>query len=151
MISPILLSTVTLTNPAEDFFSTSTKGLIRGVQRSVCRYSLGISWVQAAESGYDSSPSVGVHGVTLMKQADEEKPNGCSLEWGPGYFGSISVCGDPQWVTLSESWSEFKYVDFHQLLKNLLEDQKKIPRVMKIIVLLQLGWICFRYRQTECF
>lgn len=72
MISPILLSTATLTNPAEDFLSTSTTGLIRRVPRSVCRYRLGISWAQDAQSEYYLSPSVGVHGVTIMNQADEE-------------------------------------------------------------------------------
>jgi hypothetical protein len=94
---------------------------------------LQIPWAQTAELGSDLSPSVGVHGVTVTNQADEEIPKGCSVEWGPGYFGSMSICGDPQWVyTLSESWSEFKFFDFHQLLKNLFEGQKKVPRVMKI-------------------
>lgn len=117
-----------MTNQVEDFLSTSTTGLIRRVPRSVCRYRLGISWAQAVESGYDFSPSVGVQCVTVTKQADEEKPKGCSVEWGSRYFGSTSVRGDPQWVTLSEGWSEFKFFDFHQLLEKLLEDQKKVPR-----------------------
>jgi hypothetical protein len=67
-----------------------------------------------------------------MNQAAEEKPNGCSVKLGPGYFGSMSVCGDPQWVTLSESWSKFKFFDYHQLLKNLLGGQKIVPRETKI-------------------
>jgi len=36
----------------------------------------------------------------------------------------MSVCGNAQWDTLSESWSIFK---LPQLLKNLLEYQKKVP------------------------
>jgi hypothetical protein len=87
-----------MTNPAEDFLSTSTTGLIRHVPRSVCTYRLSISWAQTAELGSDLSPSVVVHGVTVTNQADEENPKGCNVEWGPGYFGSMSICGDPQWV-----------------------------------------------------
>jgi hypothetical protein len=34
-----------------------------------------------------------------------------------------------------KSWSKFKLLDFHQLLENLLEGQKKVPRVKKKSVL----------------
>jgi hypothetical protein len=57
-MSAILLSTVILTNPAEDFFNPSTTGFIRHVPRSIFRYRPGTSWTQAAESGCYLSPLV---------------------------------------------------------------------------------------------
>jgi hypothetical protein len=74
-------------------------------------------------------------GITVVWQAAEEKPNGSSVESGPGYLCSMSVCGAVQWVTLSETWLKFKLFDFHKMLKDLLEGQKKVPRLMKIDVL----------------
>ena len=47
----------------------------------------------------------------------------------------MSVCGAVQWVKLSETWPEFKFLDFHKMLKNLLEGQQKVLRVTKIYVL----------------
>jgi hypothetical protein len=70
-----------------------------------------------------------------MNQAAVEKPNGCSVEWGPGYLASMSFCGEARWVKFSESWSKFKFFDFHQLLINILEGQNKVPMVTKIYVL----------------
>jgi hypothetical protein len=49
-------------------------------------------------------------------QFAEEKPNGSGVESVPGYLGSMSACGAVQWVTLSESWPEFKFTDFHIML-----------------------------------
>jgi hypothetical protein len=34
----------------------------------------------------------------------------------------------------SESWSEFKFFDFHELLQNPAEGQKKVPRRTKMKV-----------------
>jgi hypothetical protein len=65
-------------------------------------------------------------------QGAAKKPHGCSVEPGPGYLGSMSVCGASQWVKLSKSWPKFKSYDFHKMPKNLLVGQKKVPRVKKI-------------------
>jgi len=35
------------------------------------------------------------------------------------------------------------------MLKNLFEGQEKVSAVTKIILLWQVGWICFRYTQIE--
>jgi len=87
-------------------------------------------------------------GVTLVRKAAEEEMNGSTAESDAGYLGSMSVSGAAQWDKLSESWPKFKFFSFHKMLKNLVEGQKKVPRVMKIYVLEQIGWTCFRYRQT---
>jgi len=46
----------------------------------------------------------------------EDKPYGSSVESGPRYPGSMSVCGAAQWSKLSESWSKFKFTDFHVMV-----------------------------------
>jgi len=40
-------------------------------------------------------------GMIFVYQAAEEKTNDPSVESGPGYLGSMSVCGVVQWVKLS--------------------------------------------------
>jgi hypothetical protein len=47
----------------------------------------------------------------------------------------MSVCGAVQWVKLSETWPEFKFFDFHKMLKTLLEGQQKDLRGIKLYVL----------------
>jgi len=37
-----------------------------------------------------------------------------------------------QWINSSESWSKFQFFDFHEMLKNPSEGQKKVPRRMKM-------------------
>ena len=55
-----------------------------------------------------------------------------------------------QWVKFRESWTKFVLNDFHKMLKNLCEGQRKVPRVTNISVLWQLGWVCFGTdKQTE--
>jgi hypothetical protein len=87
-------------------------------------------------------------GLTLVCKAAEEEMNGSTAESDVGYLGSMSIPGAAQWVKLSESWTKFKYFNFHKMFKNLVEGQKKVPRVKKIYVFEHLGWICFQYRQT---
>jgi hypothetical protein len=70
-----------------------------------------------------------------VHQAAEGKPNGSSIESGPEYLGSMSVCDAVQWIKLSETWPKLQSFDFHKMLKNLFEGQKKVPRVNKIHVL----------------
>jgi len=69
--------------------------------------------------------------------------NDSTAELDAGYLGSMSVSGAAQCVKLSESWPKYKFFNFHKMLKNL-----KVPRVTKIYVFEQMGWICFQYRQT---
>ena len=33
-----------------------------------------------------------------------DKPNSSSVKLGPGYLGSMSICGDAHWGKLSDSW-----------------------------------------------
>jgi len=73
--------------------------------------------------------------------------NGSTAESDAGYLGLMSISVTAQWVKPSESWPKFKFT-FHKMLKNLVEGQKKVPRVTKMYVFEQLGWICFWYRQT---
>jgi hypothetical protein len=84
----------------------------------------------------------------LVCKAAEKEMNSSAAELDAGYLGSMSVSGAAQWVKLSESWPKFKLFSFHKVLKNLVEGQKKVPRVTKIYFFEQMGWICFRYRQT---
>lgn len=37
----------------------------------------------------------------------------------------MSVCGAALFVKLSETWQKLKFLDFHKVLKNLLEGQKR--------------------------
>jgi len=39
-----------------------------------------------------------------------------------------------QWVKLSERWPKFKFFDFHEMLKNLAEGKKEVPRRRKMLV-----------------
>jgi hypothetical protein len=59
----------------------------------------------------------------------------------------MSVCSFALLVKLSESWPKFKFFDVHKILKN--GGQKKVPRLTKIHVYWQLGWIYFRHRKTN--
>jgi hypothetical protein len=61
----------------------------------------------------------------------------------------MPVCGAAQEVKVSEMWPKIKFFDFHKMLNNLLDGQKKVPRATKIRVLGQFGWICFRCRQRD--
>ena len=65
--------------------------------------------------------------------ASEDKQNGCNVESGPGYLGSMSVCGATPLVKLSESWPKYRFFDLDKMLKCLLEGQEKVTRVTKII------------------
>jgi hypothetical protein len=51
-------------------------------------------------------------GKTVVCQG-ADKPISFTVESGPGYLGSASVCGAAKWVKLSESWPKFKFTDFH--------------------------------------
>jgi len=83
----------------------------------------------------------------LVCKAAEEEMNGSTAESDAGYLGSMSISGTAQWIKPSESWPKLNF-NFHKMLKNLVEGQKKVPSIMKIYVFEQLGWICFWYRQT---
>jgi len=54
--------------------------------------------------------------ITFVHQATEDEPNGCSVESGPRYLFSTSVCGATHWVKLSDSWPKFTFTDFHNML-----------------------------------
>jgi hypothetical protein len=71
--------------------------------------------------------------------ASEDKQNGCSVESGPGYLGSMSVCGATQWGKLSESWPKYRFFDLHKILKYLLEGQESVRMVAKIIRFVTFG------------
>ena len=73
--------------------------------------------------------------------------NSSTAESNAGYLGSMSVSGAAHSVKLSESWPQFKFFSCNEMLKTLVEGQKKVPRVTKIYVFEQMGWFCFRYRQ----
>jgi len=66
--------------------------------------------------------------VTVVYQAAENKTNGCSVESGPGYLGSMSVCCAAQWV-IKRDLAIIHILRLHKMLKNLLEKPKKIPGV----------------------
>ena len=42
-------------------------------------------------------------GMAGVYQAAVDKPNGSSVESGPGYLGSMSVCGVAQWAKITGS------------------------------------------------
>jgi hypothetical protein len=48
--------------------------------------------------------------ITIVYQAIEDKPNGFSVESGPGYLVSMSVCGAAQWFILSDSWPNLLHI-----------------------------------------
>jgi hypothetical protein len=56
------------------------------------------------------------------------KSNDCSVEAGPGYLGSMSVCGAVQWVKVSETWPKLKYFNFHKCLEIYLMSNGKFSR-----------------------
>jgi hypothetical protein len=66
-------------------------------------------------------------GTTVVDHAAKEKPKNCSVEFGPVYLGSMSFCGAVLWVKSCERWNKSKLVDFHKMLKNLLEGKQKVP------------------------
>jgi hypothetical protein len=68
----------------------------------------------------------------MVCKAVKEEMNSSTAELDAGYLGSMAISGAAQWVKLSESWPKFKFFSFHKMLKNLVEGQKKVPRVMKI-------------------
>lgn len=53
------------------------------------------------------------------------KPERLLCKIGSGYLVSMSICGAALLVILSETWPKFKFFDFHKILKNLLERQKR--------------------------
>jgi hypothetical protein len=55
--------------------------------------------------------------MTFVYQAAEDKPNDSSVEWGPGYLGSMSVWGAAQWVKWMAKWPKVKFIDFHIMLQ----------------------------------
>jgi hypothetical protein len=57
--------------------------------------------------------------------AAEGKPKDSSVESDPGCLGSMSICDAVQWVKLSKTWPKLKFFDFHKMLKNLLEGNRK--------------------------
>lgn len=61
-------------------------------------------------------------GITVVQQAAEGKRNGCRI--GSRVPCSVPVCGAAQWVKLRQSWPNFKFFDFRQMINNLLERQK---------------------------
>jgi hypothetical protein len=55
----------------------------------------------------------------------------------------MSVCNAVQWVKLSETWPKLKFFDYHRMLKNLLEGQKKVPSATKVYVYDNWGGFVF--------
>jgi len=76
---------------------------------------------QVAEGQGISCIPLSVIRYNVVYQTAKDKPNGSSVESGPGYLGQMSVCVAAQWFKLSESWPKFQFFDLHKMLKNLFD------------------------------
>jgi len=95
------------------------RGLLVGPLGHLSDYGRASVASQAAEGQSTSTSCVMSRSVCSYKSCvpcAEDKPDGSNVESGPGYLGSMSVCGAAQWGKLSESWSKFKFTDFHVML-----------------------------------
>jgi hypothetical protein len=72
--------------------------------------------------------------VRVVYQAVEEKPNGCGVESVPGYLVSMSFCGAAQRLKLSESSPKLNFFDFHRVIINLSEGQKRFLKLTTLYI-----------------
>jgi hypothetical protein len=69
-----------------------------------------------------------------MYQTAGKNPNDCGIDSGSGYLSLMCVGGTVQGVKLSESWPNFNFFDFHEVIVNLIEGYKTVPRVTALYV-----------------